>query len=84
MTPEALRAARAGTKVRWVYRRDQPNDRMFLHINDVPDRIDLVLCGDTWYIAPADLEACAVGLEEIVVRAAFDAQAPTGVSTVAA
>jgi len=84
LTEAALRAARAATQVRWVYRRDQPNERMFLHINDVPDRIDLVLCGDTWHISPADLEACALGLEDIVVRAAFDANAATGVRATAA
>jgi hypothetical protein len=34
--------------------------------------------GDTQCLAPADIEACARQLETVVVEAAFDGTAPTG------
>lgn len=66
-----LRAALRRSELIERCRRDQPNDRCFLSIDNVPDTICYELYVDTHYVSPADMEACLRGLESVVVEAAI-------------
>jgi hypothetical protein len=66
-----LRAALRRSELVEGFRRDQPNDRCFLSIDNVPDTICYELAVDTHYVSPADLEACLRGLESVIVEAAL-------------
>jgi hypothetical protein len=68
---EEVRAARRLTSLRWVPPLDPRCERFFLHINDVPDTVDIRLSVDTHHICPADVEAFLHGMEEVVVEAAL-------------
>jgi hypothetical protein len=65
-----VRSALPRSVFRWEYQLDRPNERLFVHINDVPDVVYVQVCGDTNYLAPSDLEAVAYGLERVLVEAA--------------
>ena len=56
-TAEQVRAALAHGGLRWTYQKDQPNERMFLTVNDAPDTVDYTICADTHHVSPADLAA---------------------------
>jgi hypothetical protein len=79
-----LRAAMARSEFTWAYQRDVPNDRIFMVVEEAVDTVDFRICADTWYWPPDDLEACVRVVEQVVVEAAIDPHATTGVSTVAA
>jgi hypothetical protein len=76
---DAIRGALPATRLRWDFQHDSPNERLFIHINDVPDRIDFIMCCDTHAVSPAGLEAVARGMESVLVEAALDPAARTGV-----
>jgi non-ribosomal peptide synthetase component F len=65
--------------MRWAHRFDSYDRSIAIHINDVPDALDCMICVDTHRIAPAQLVALARGIEAVVVAAALDPAAPTGV-----
>jgi hypothetical protein len=65
-----IRAAGPATAVRWVRGQDEPFERLFIHINDVPDTISVQFFMDTQFLSQADVEACLRGMEEIAVEAA--------------
>lgn len=77
--PEQLAAALAGTTFRWEQWSDKPFESLFVHIEDVPDRIAALVYGDTHRVSPADLEAWVRGMEELAVTAALDPATRTGV-----
>jgi hypothetical protein len=78
-TPEQLTAALDETTLSWGPPSDAPFEPFFFHINDVPDTLDLILYTDTRCLPPDDMTAFLCGVESILVAAAFDAAAPTGV-----
>ena len=49
---------------------DRPNRKLFVHINDTPNTVDVVMRGDTHFISPEELSACLRGMEAAVVHAA--------------
>jgi hypothetical protein len=75
-----LRAALPRTTLRWDPPTDRPNERFFVHVDDEPGSVTIVMSADTKYISPGDMEACLRGMEEIAVAAATDPAAPTHVS----
>jgi hypothetical protein len=79
-TEEELRAALPRSELRWGYRRDQPDAKLFMFVNDEPDTVNCELCVDTHYMSPTDCEACLRGLEAVAVEAALDPAARTGIS----
>jgi len=83
-TPGQIRAALPQSTFRWSRRKDYSFEPLFLHVEDVPDRIALIIAGDTHCVSPADLEACVRGMEAIAVEAAFDPAVATRVPLVAA
>jgi Condensation domain len=72
------------TVFRWIPPQEQPTERLYLFVHEAVDTVDLVLAGDTWYWPPDQLESCARGMEAVLVAAAFDPDASTGVGRVGA
>ncbi|GAA4255790.1 condensation domain-containing protein [Dactylosporangium darangshiense] len=73
-TPEQIREALSGsqTTFRWTIRQDDPFERLFVHIDDVPDTMQITLFMDTHFVSPGDAEALLYGMEEVAVEAALD------------
>jgi hypothetical protein len=71
-TREQVHAALPLSRFRCELQQDEPLERLFVHVNDSPDAVDLTVLADTHYLAPADLEALIRGMEDIAVAAAFD------------
>jgi Condensation domain len=67
------------TELRWARKIDSFAHRLFLHINDVPDTLNIALLADTHQLSPADVMACARGMEATLVAAALDPKAATGI-----
>jgi hypothetical protein len=78
-TPEEVRAALPHTRFEWGRRQDTPFERMFTHIENVPDAMTITIAGDTQYMSPGDLEAVVRGMEAVAVEAALDPAATTGI-----
>ena len=70
-TADDVRAALGRSAFAWGWRRDQPNDKYFLSINNVPGTLCLDLYADTHWVAPADMEACLRGIESMIVETAL-------------
>ena len=77
---EIVAAAGRG-ELRWDFTTDRPSDNFYVHVNHVPDMLDYAMCADTHRVGVDELVACLRGVEEVVVAAALDADATTGVST---
>lgn len=79
--PEELAAARQASTFRWVEKKANPYEPLFVHIDDARDEdgLALTICADTRHVAPADNEALAREVEAAATEAAFDADAPTRV-----
>jgi hypothetical protein len=59
------------SSLRWRYRRDRPNERLSIQVNNAPGTLDLSICSDTHQVGPASLEAIIRAAEDIVVGAAL-------------
>lgn len=79
LRPEQLHEALARSQFRFTYQQDQPTEHLFMHINDTPDTVDFSIAVDTAVITPDELEACVRGIEAVLIEAAFDSDARTGV-----
>lgn len=77
---EELRAMLPASELHWLHQRHEPTERCFLHINDSADRASYQFDIDTDYVSPANMEALARQLEAVVVEAAYNPLAPTGVA----
>jgi hypothetical protein len=71
-TAEALRAGRQRTTFRWARQRDEPFERLFLHVEPSTASVRLTLCADTHFVSPADMRACLLGMEALTIDAALD------------
>lgn len=69
--PAEIRDALDATVFRWAERLHRASERLFLHIDDVADTVMLNLLVDTGHLAPATMEACLRGMEQIAVQAAL-------------
>jgi hypothetical protein len=78
-TPEEVRAALPHTTFGWHRRRDTSFERMFTHVENVPDAMTITVAGDTHYMSPGDLEAVVRGMEAVAVEAALDPAASVGI-----
>jgi hypothetical protein len=78
-TEQDFATARATTTFRWSERRNDPVERLFLHIDDAPEGIRLSIEADTRALSPADIERVVRGVEEIAVAAALRSGLGTGV-----
>ncbi|HKT04659.1 MAG TPA: hypothetical protein VJT31_34515, partial [Rugosimonospora sp.] len=59
----------AGSEFRWNRRQDDPWERLFLHVENVPGTAALTLCADTHYLSPHHMEALVRGMEAVAVEA---------------
>jgi hypothetical protein len=71
-TAEALRTAQQRTTFRWARQRDEPFERLFLHVEPALESVRLTICGDTHHVSPADMQACVRGMEALTIEAALD------------
>lgn len=78
-TPAELRAALPQTTLLCERQQEQATEKLLVHVNDVPDRIDVTANFDTHHISPSDLEWLLQEFETVAVEAAFDGAAPTRV-----
>jgi hypothetical protein len=63
----------------WTDKKDNPFERLFVHVEDGPESIVLNIAADTHHISPAAIEGVARAMEAAAFEAAFDPLAPTGV-----
>ncbi|GAA1985192.1 condensation domain-containing protein [Catenulispora subtropica] len=79
-TADDYAEARARSGFRWSGERNDPVERMFIHIDDAgPDAVLLSLEADTRALAPGQIERLAHGIEEVAVNAALRPGLETGV-----
>jgi hypothetical protein len=76
---ESLRAALRHSTLERGYLKDGRCDRLFMYINDMPGAMSYEMWVDVRYMSAADLEAALRGLEAVVVEAALDPAASTGI-----
>jgi hypothetical protein len=81
--PDEIRAALPESRWTWLHQMDRRNRTLFLHVNDEADSIDMLVNADTHHLPPADIEGLPQHMEDVLVAAALDAEAMTGVSAVA-
>jgi hypothetical protein len=68
-TPAQVRAALPHSTFHWRRKEDRSFEHLFVHLENVPDRIGITVAGDTHCLAPADMEACVRGMERLAVEA---------------
>lgn len=68
-TAEQVRAAADRTTLRHVQPPDQNGERLFLHVNNVPETVDIRLRVDTRHIRFADAEAILLSMEATLLDA---------------
>jgi hypothetical protein len=78
-TREQVRAALPDTTLRWEGQQDEPFEELFVHVNNIPNTIDITALFDTHCLSPGDLERFLRGMETVAVDAASDPVLPTGV-----
>jgi hypothetical protein len=74
-TVEQVRAALPLSAERLIGRPAGPTQKLFCHINDVPDTLDVMMRADTHHLSPSDVSACLRGWEAVLVRSACDPDA---------
>lgn len=77
---DQLAEALGRTEVGWEPT-DQPDEPFMVNIEDVPGSIACTVKFDTHYISPVRVETFLHEMEAILVSAAFDPAAPTGVKS---
>jgi hypothetical protein len=74
-----------GSRLRWGPARvGGYHDRLFLYVNDDPGTLSYELHADPRYLPPGGIEGVLRGMEQVLVEAAADPAAATGVAPVAA
>lgn len=68
---EEIRAALPEDAERFVAHVEHPTRKLFCHVNDVPDTLDVMIRADTHHIAPADVSACLRGMAGVIVTSAL-------------
>lgn len=69
-TPEQVDAALSRTAFEWKLKQDEePYERFFLHVEDVPDTVAISVVLDTHHVWPTDVESCLRGMEKVAVAA---------------
>jgi hypothetical protein len=79
-TEEELVAALARSSLSWGEQSSGTDVGCYVNINGVRDTIDYSMKVDTHCLSPDELEACLRSIEAILVEAAFNPDAPTGVT----
>lgn len=74
--PQEISSLLPQTTMRWGAEGPRQDNKFFLHINDSPDALDLLVSADSHYLGPAGLERFAREFEAVLVRAATEAPTP--------
>jgi hypothetical protein len=72
-----LREALPRTRFHWAAKIER-SERLFLHVEDVPDTVSIAMWADTRHISPTDAEQLLLSMEATLVDAAFEAAAVRG------
>lgn len=83
-TREQVYAASQDSTFTWTTMRDDPFERLFVHLDDAPDAVRIAIQMDTHFLSPADGEAFIREMEAVAVEAAYDPAAPTRVGALTA
>jgi hypothetical protein len=79
-TAAEITAATGQGELRWDFTTDRPSDHFYVHVNQVPEALDYAICADTHHLGVDDLVACLRGVEAVLVEAALDPDAVTGIT----
>ncbi|MEY9855681.1 hypothetical protein ABH935_001285 [Catenulispora sp. GAS73] len=79
-TAEEFAKARAAGRFEWVQRRNDPVERLFLHVDEGPDGLSLIVEADTRGMSPAQIEQLVREIEQVAVEAALQPNLSTGIS----
>lgn len=77
ITSELVERLLADSQFSWTEKKENTAEPLFLHVEDAPESIVLVVSGDTHFVSPADTEGLAWDIEAIAVQAMFDPAVPT-------
>jgi hypothetical protein len=80
-TEADLAAALPRSAVRWENPMSSYDHTLFFHVNDEPDVLDYLLCADTHRLSPAGMIAFVRRVESVLVAAALDPNATSGISS---
>ena len=80
VTAEDFATARAASRFAWSSRRNDPVERLFLHVDEGPDAITLSIEADTRGLSPAQIEQLVREIEQVAVEAALHPGMSTGVT----
>jgi hypothetical protein len=69
-TPGQMLEAGRGSTFSWVGKKDNPFERMFLHIEDDPEVVELTVSADTHHFAPAQIEGLVRHMEAVAIAEA--------------
>lgn len=78
-TAGQIRAALPLSLLQWSGGTDQPVQKLYFDVDESTDSLDFSLTADTHAISPADMAALLGGVEAVLVEAALDPAARTGV-----
>jgi len=68
---DEIRAALPADAERFVAHVERPTRKLFCHVNDVPDTLDVMIRADTHHLAPADVSACLRRMAGVIVTSAL-------------
>jgi hypothetical protein len=72
VSAERLEEERSRSTFRWLMKKDNPFEPLYLHIHGTDDAVVLTVSADTHYLAPDGIEGLAREMEAIAVAAALD------------
>ncbi len=76
LTPEAMMAALAETRLDWPVARDAPHEPLMVNVEDAAGAVQVRIVFDTHHVAPATAEACVRAMQQVAVAAALAQPAP--------
>ncbi|HVQ96739.1 MAG TPA: condensation domain-containing protein [Mycobacteriales bacterium] len=82
-TAAQIQAAVPASTLEWVQDPEMPKSALYLYVDDAPGAIEFELSGDARYFSAADLVELVRQMESVLVEAALDPAAPTGVPAAA-
>jgi hypothetical protein len=65
----AVETARGETTLVWTDKRDQPFERLFVHIDDIPDTVRITIFFDTAFLSPQEAEDLLRLMEYLAIEA---------------
>ena len=79
-TDDEILAALPLAEHEWLHRPAMSTRRLFLTVDDGPDRVEFLMTADTRFFSDADIIALTASFENVAVETALDPTQPTGVA----